>query len=60
MTKKTGKGYSYTLSEESLKRWMSMPAELKLEWLEEINRFLWKYVPKKNKEIIAKFRKGEI
>ncbi len=54
------KGFSYTVSEESLKKWMHMPAEMKLEWLEEINEFIWKYTPKKNKKIIELFRKGDI
>ncbi len=56
----TKKGFSYTVSEESLKKWMHMPTEMKLEWLEEINEFIWKYTPKKNKKIIELFRKGDI
>lgn len=55
-----GKGFSYSVSDEQLKKWMAMPAEMKLQWLEEINEFLWKYMPEKNKKIMAKFRKGEI
>ncbi len=54
------KGFSYSVSEESLKRWMAMPAEMKLEWLEEINEFIWKYAPEESKKIMAKFRKGDI
>ncbi len=33
---------------------------MKLEWLEEINEFIWKYAPKKNKKIMARFRRGDI
>lgn len=54
------KGFSYTVSDESLKKWMQMPARMKLEWLEEINEFIWKYTSEKNKKIIELFRKGEI
>ena len=60
MSEKIGKGFRHTFSDEALKKWMDMPAEQKLEWLEEINIFLAKAVPEKNKEIIEKFRKGEI
>ncbi len=45
----TGKGFPYSVTEESLKKWMRMPAEMKLEWLEEINEFVLKYAPEKNK-----------
>ncbi len=55
-----GKGFSYAFSEERLKKWMAMPAEMKLEWLEEINEFIWKYAPEENKRIMAQFRRGEI
>lgn len=54
------KGFAYTFSEESLKKWMRMPAKMKLEWLEEVNEFLWKYAPEENKRIMALFRKGDI
>lgn len=54
------KGFSYTVSEEALKKWIAMPPELKLEWLEEINEFLFTFAPEKSKEAISKFRKGEI
>jgi len=54
------KGFSYKVSEETLKKWIAMPPKLKLEWLEEINEFISKFAPEKSKEIISKFRKGEI
>lgn len=54
------KGFTYKVSEETLKKWMGMPPELKLEWLEEINEFIFDFAPKKSKEAISKFRKGEI
>jgi hypothetical protein len=54
------KGFSYKVSEDDLRKWMSVPPEHKLEWLEEINCFLYHFAPEKSKEIMAKFRKGEI
>ncbi|MBI5252842.1 MAG: hypothetical protein HY930_00365 [Euryarchaeota archaeon] len=56
----TGKGFPYAVTEESLRKWMRMPAKMKLEWLEEINEFIWGYAPEKNKKIMARFRKGDI
>lgn len=55
-----GKGFSYVVTEESLKKWMRMPAKMKLEWLEEINKFLWKYAPKESKKMMKLFREGKI
>ncbi|MEE8401880.1 MAG: hypothetical protein V3R86_06980 [Candidatus Hydrothermarchaeaceae archaeon] len=54
------KGFSYTVPEEALEKWIAMPPELKLDWLEEINDFIFKFAPEKSKEAISKFRKGEI
>ena len=54
------KGFYYEVSDEALKKWISTPASEKLEWLEEINGFIFKFTGKKQKPIISKFRKGEI
>lgn len=54
------KGFSYEVSDETLKKWAAVPASEKLDWLEEINRFIFKFTNKKQKEIISKFRKGEM
>jgi hypothetical protein len=54
------KGFSYEVSDETLKKWIATPASEKLEWLEEINTFIYKFTGKKQKKIISKFRKGEI
>lgn len=54
------KGFSYKVSEEALEKWIAMPPEMKLEWLEEINEFIFNFAPEKSKEAISKFRKGEI
>ncbi|MEE9474920.1 MAG: hypothetical protein V3V36_04530 [Candidatus Hydrothermarchaeaceae archaeon] len=54
------KGFYYEVSEDTLKKWIATPASEKLEWLEEINTFIFKFTGKKQKAIISKFRKGEI
>ncbi len=54
------KGFSYKVSDEALKKWAALPAEMKLDWLEEINEFIFNFAPEKSKETISKFRKGEI
>ena len=54
------KGFYYEVSEDTLKKWIATPASEKLEWLEEINTFIFKFTGKKQKTIISKFRKGEI
>lgn len=54
------KGFSYEVSDETLKKWVATPVSEKLEWLEEINRFIFKFAGDKQKAIISKFRKGEI
>jgi hypothetical protein len=36
-------GFYYYVDEEKIRRYKALPAEEKLEWLEEINEFIWKY-----------------
>lgn len=54
------KGFSYWVSDEALRKWAAVPPSAKLEWLEEINRFIFKFTGKKQKKIISRFRRGEI
>lgn len=58
--KQQRKGYRYYCSMETIKQYMALPAAMKLEWLEEINRFSYYAMPAKNRKIWEKFRKGEI
>jgi hypothetical protein len=51
-------GFYYYVDEEKIRKYKELTAEEKLEWLEEINEFIWKYGM--NKEIREKFRRGEI
>ena len=55
---KKDKGFTYYVTDEEIKKYMKLPPELKLKWLEEANEFTWKYG--KNKEIREKLRRGEI
>lgn len=54
------KGFYYEVSDDALKKWIRTPASEKLEWLEEVNEFIFRFTNRKQKEIISKFRKGEI
>ncbi|MCK4352497.1 hypothetical protein KAW65_03720 [candidate division WOR-3 bacterium] len=61
MKSKTKKGgYSHYHSDEEIRKYMDWPAKTKLDWLEEINEFLYKAMPPENRKIMEKFRKGEI
>lgn len=57
---KTKKGFAFKPDVEYIKRTMDMPVRSKLEWLEEVNLFIYKALPKRKIEIWEKFRKGEI
>ena len=49
-------GFSYTLEDEKIKKYMKLTAKEKLQWLEEINSFNEKVLTPKDKAIRAKFR----
>lgn len=53
-------GFKYTVSEEQIKKWMTISPKEKLEWLEEINELLRKAQTTHERDIMAKLRKGEI
>lgn len=55
-----GKGFSYAVTEESIRKWMRVSAKMKLEWLEEINKFIWKYAPRESKRMMRLLREGKI
>ena len=44
------------INDEDLKRYMALPAEKKMEYLEEMNQFLNEAMPQENKEIAKKLR----
>ncbi len=54
------KGFEHYPGTEVLKKYARLSAKQKLEWLEEINRFLWKALSPEKKRLVEKFRRGEI
>ncbi len=54
------KGYFYDISEEDIKKYISLPVEMRLEWLEDANRFLFYALDEKAKKIRELLKKGEI
>lgn len=48
------------VSEEKLREYSKLSPRQKLEWLEEINRFLYSCMPEESRRIAEKFRAGEI
>ena len=44
------------INDEDLKRYMALPVEKKLEYLEEMSQFLNEAMPQENKEIAKKLR----
>ncbi len=54
------RGYSYHLTDDQIRRWRALPAEVKLQWLEDANRFLALALTPKAREIQNRFRRGEM
>jgi hypothetical protein len=51
--------YSFHLSKEKLREFLSFSAEAKLEWLEEANRFVNEFLPsEKRKRVVIKSLKS--
>lgn len=53
-------GLSYVVDDEQILKYLQVPIEQRLEWLEEANRFLLEATPPEVREIWQKFRRGEI
>jgi hypothetical protein len=60
MHRKKRKNFAFKPTLEYIKETMDMPARSKLEWLEEVNNFVYKALPRKKLKIWEKFKKGEI
>ena len=54
------KGFRHRVTDEQIRFFRSLPIEERLRWLEEAQEFMWKAMPKKNWEIMQKFRRGEL
>ena len=53
-------GVRSVVGEEQILKYLQVPIEQRLEWLEEANRFLFAATPPEAREIWQKFRRGEI
>ncbi|MBI4609899.1 MAG: hypothetical protein HY726_12930 [Candidatus Rokubacteria bacterium] len=54
------RGFGYVVGEEQILKYLQVPIEQRLEWLDEAIRFLAAATPPEAREIWQKFRKGEI
>jgi len=52
-------GFKYIYSQEKYDTYSKVPVHQKLRWLEEINRFLFSFMPPKSKEIYEKLKLGK-
>jgi len=58
---KTAKNeHCYSITEDEIQKWITVPLSRKLQWLEEANQFFWKFQSPKAHEIMEKHRHGEI
>jgi len=50
----------YYRSAEQIKEYQSLPASVKIRWLEETMRFFYHALPKSSRAVMEKFRQGLI
>lgn len=53
-------GYSYDCSDEQIREFQKLTPTQRLKWIDDINRFLFRFMPPESKLIREKFRRGEI
>jgi hypothetical protein len=54
------RGFRSLVDEEQILKYLQVPIEQRLDWLEEANRFLFAATPPEAREIWQKFRRGEV
>jgi len=54
------RGFSYRVTDEQIRRWKALPPEVKLQWLEDANRFLGLALTPKARALQNRFRCGEL
>jgi hypothetical protein len=57
--KKRG-GFSYRFTDEQIQRWCALPPEVKLQWLEDANRFLAVALTPSARSIQERFRRSDL
>lgn len=53
-------GFSYVVTDEQIRAWKALPAKDKLDWLEQANQFINKALTPERRQIMERFRRGEI
>jgi predicted transcriptional regulator len=53
-------GYSYHYTAEQIQAFQELSIEQRLKWVEEMNKFLYKFRSPQSKEICEQFRRGTI
>jgi hypothetical protein len=53
-------GFSYRVTDQQIRRWRALPASVKLQWLEDVNRLLASALSPKIRAIQDSFRRGEL
>ena len=56
----SGKGFRYVCTQEKADEYRKLSPQQKLEWLEQMSRFLYDLMPKESKVFAEKLRRGEI
>lgn len=56
----TRKGYTYYVTDEQIERYRRLTPEQKLNWLEEANAFINKFLPERSRQLQKMFREGKI
>ena len=53
-------GFAYNYSAEQIQEFQKLTCEQRLKWIDDINRFLYRFMPPQSKKIQEKLRRGEI
>ena len=54
------RGFAYRVTDEQIQRWRTLPAEAKLQWLEDAVRLLFHALPPDTRAVQERFRRGEL
>lgn len=60
MSEPVPRGYTYIVTREQIRKHASLTPKQKLEWLQEANDFVNKFMSQKSRSIQDKFRRGDI
>jgi hypothetical protein len=54
------RGVAHRPTTEQMLKFRALPAEAKLRWLEDMRQFVARHLPRERREILQRFRRGEI